>query len=362
VERGGSDLPLSALLSPALVAFTIEFDNEAERRIPHRTANWGLSPGAQRGAPWLISQGLWANVLQYVDAEGVRLSEVQERARTTHSQLPGLTRWRYLTVSDERDPLLRPTPKCRAAQEIWRPLAGEIEARWRLRFGADSVAALRAALIAIIDQLDLDLPDYLPITSPTQNSKLATPAPRDRAADASTLDISVLLAQVLMAFTLDFEAVSRPSLPIAANTLRVLDCAGVRIRDLPSLTGVSKEGHAMAYGFLKRRQCLVIEPDPAASRGQVLRLTARGEHAQANYLTNLSGTEAGWVTRFGAPVIADLRSALVRIVGEQPTAEVSPLFEGLRPYPDGWRAKVRKPATLPHYPMVLHRGAYPDGA
>ena len=31
-------LPLPALLSRALVAFTIEFDNEFERRMPHRTS------------------------------------------------------------------------------------------------------------------------------------------------------------------------------------------------------------------------------------------------------------------------------------------------------------------------------------
>jgi hypothetical protein len=29
--------------------------------------------------------------------------------------------------------------------------------------------------------------------------------------------------------------------------------------------------------------------------------------------------------------------------------------------PDGWRAAIRRPVTLPHYPMVLNRGGYPDG-
>src|SRR5262249_21409068 len=39
-------LPLSALLSQALVAYTIEFDNEAEHRLPHRTTSHGASgPG-----------------------------------------------------------------------------------------------------------------------------------------------------------------------------------------------------------------------------------------------------------------------------------------------------------------------------
>jgi hypothetical protein len=46
---------------------------------------------------------------------------------------------------------------------------------------------------------------------------------------------------------------------------------------------------------------------------------------------------------------------------------------GLRPYPDGWRARgpylrqttavLNDPAAaLPHYPMVLHRGGWPDGS
>jgi hypothetical protein len=38
------------------------------------------------------------------------------------------------------------------------------------------------------------------------------------------------------------------------------------------------------------------------------------------------------------------------------------LLAGLEPYPDNWRAKIRKPTELPHFPMVLHRGGYPDGS
>jgi len=59
--------------------------------------------------------------------------------------------------------------------------------------------------------------------------------------------------------------------------------------------------------------------------------------------------------------IRTLRESLERLVGE-PAARQSPLFRGLEPYPDGWRASVRKPDTLPHYPMVLHRGGFPDGS
>ncbi len=38
------------------------------------------------------------------------------------------------------------------------------------------------------------------------------------------------------------------------------------------------------------------------------------------------------------------------------------LAAGLEPPPGGWPASLRSPATLPHYPMVLHRGGFPDGS
>jgi hypothetical protein len=65
--------------------------------------------------------------------------------------------------------------------------------------------------------------------------------------------------------------------------------------------------------------------------------------------------------RFAAPDLADLRFALERLVGD-PAGGDSPLLAGLEPYADGWRASRRQIKTLPHYPMVLHRGGYPDGS
>jgi hypothetical protein len=52
---------LSGLLSRALVAFTIEADNEAEHRMPHRTTSQGRSAGAP--GPWLVSLVMWENWL-----------------------------------------------------------------------------------------------------------------------------------------------------------------------------------------------------------------------------------------------------------------------------------------------------------
>ena len=139
-------LPLPTLLSHVLVAFTIEFDNEAEHRMAHRTTN-RPRVNAERIAPWLVSQVMWSNVMQFVGTEGVRLSELRARARTTSLSLAGLQRWGYVVVAadalevrsvgSEGDPMILPTAAGRHAQDVWRPMAGIIEGRLRERFGAD---------------------------------------------------------------------------------------------------------------------------------------------------------------------------------------------------------------------------------
>ena len=73
---------------------------------------------------------------------------------------------------------------------------------------------------------------------PTQNDKAggAPPGMPDAAWPPGRrgADLSRSSPELLLAFTLDFEAESRISLPICANTLRVLDATGIRLRDLPA--------------------------------------------------------------------------------------------------------------------------------
>ena len=210
-------------------------------------------------------------------------------------------------------------------------------------------------------------PAYLPVVHPTQNGKLDPPPYREVGRGTATRPVpdaalSPLLSGVLLAFTVDFETGSRISLAISANTLRVLDLAGIRLRDLPPLSGVSPEAIAMCAGWLERHGCTVTEPDESAGRGKVLRLTSKGHKAQQKYQRLLTETEASWRTRFGDGTIVELRAALEAVVGGGTLAS-SPLTAGLAPYPDNWRARGRRrPATLPHHPMVLHRGGYPDGS
>ena len=66
--------PLPTLLSQALVAHTVELDNEAEHRLPHRTTRHD-DPDAEPSGPWLVSFALWANVLQYLDEDGTTVAD-----------------------------------------------------------------------------------------------------------------------------------------------------------------------------------------------------------------------------------------------------------------------------------------------
>ena len=63
-----------------------------------------------------------------------------------------------------------------------------------------------------------------------------------------------------------------------------------------------------------------------------------------------------------ADTVAQLRATLEPLAGDPDDPAHAPLMGGLEPYPDNWRADVRPPETLPHFPMVLHRGGFPDGS
>jgi hypothetical protein len=86
-----------------LVAFTIEFDNESERQIAHRTTDHGSTSGTRNG-PWLVSMATWSNCMKFVGEEGLTVRELERLARTW-TNLAGMQRWGYIVVEpDPADP------------------------------------------------------------------------------------------------------------------------------------------------------------------------------------------------------------------------------------------------------------------
>ena len=278
-----------------------------------------------------------------------------------------MRRWRYVTYTPDPgrgkrprpDAVVRLTPGGQRARDVWDGVPAEIERRWRDRFGAPAVDGLRAALAAVVAELDPRLPDCLPILRPGLFSEPDLPdVPAAPDADPAVLPLWALLSRTLLAFATEFEDDSGRSLAISANLLRVLTEDGVRSRDVPALAGISKAAVAFTMGPATKQGLVAEQPDPAGSRWKITRLTSPGARAQRAYADLTAAVEDRWRSRFGAARVAALRDALEPLaVGDPP-----PLFGGLTPYEDGWRARVKAPAVLPHYPMVLHRGGYPDGA
>ena len=365
--------PLSTPLSHLLVAFTIELDNEFERRF----AETGL------GRRFGISLVMWSNFLRFV-GDGITVGELPKAAGLPKAQLlstlGGMERWRYVGVVGpdpetrrdgygsgrglRQDWVIRPTEAGRAAAEIWPPLLGEIERRWEERFGATAIDELRESLSAVTAQLDVALPEYLPIVG-SANGMIAEVEPREATATPPHA-LQTLLAQVLLAYTLDFERAFELSLPLWANFLRVLDETGMDVRAIPAAAGVSKEATSMALRFLAKSGHIVVDTRKTVS------LTPAGRRAQEAALQVHSDVERAWRTRFGADTPKRLRTGLDGVL-EQADGPRSRLSLGLVPPQGGWRATrpyagqtnavVDDPrAALPHYPMVLHRGGWPDGS
>lgn len=351
---GGPDIP--ARLSQVLTAFIIECDNEFEHRMPHRTTRHGSS-GDLRHPPWLVSMAMWANCLRLVPADGIEAGELAGRARLTGASMQlVLTRmsrwWGYLTVAPGAAArrVVTPTRAGRQAQEAWAPLAGEVEQRWRERFGRGAIDGLRAALESAVAGLECRLPDFLPVGEPALG-----PGPEDGAG----LDLPGLLCKVVLALALDFEQHSGLALGIytdrgparlavSANVLRVLDDPGTPVRDLPAATGVAQMTIGSWLGSLGEHRYLTVGPDPAGGRFKVARLTPRGRDARDGY-RRWAAADGGLA---GAAALRDALAAL----------DLGRLLSGTAPYPDGWRARVRRPVTLPHYPVISLRGGFPDGS
>jgi DNA-binding MarR family transcriptional regulator len=363
-------LPFTALLSFALVAFTIETDNSAESQTPHTTTRQGKSTAVY--GPWLTSMVMWLNCLKHLPEEGITVRELERRARTG-ANLNGMMRWGYIWMApspmDTRakppmaDWVVKPTAAGNAAKLVWKPLPAAIERRWEKRFGWEEIEELRSALRAVVADLPPTLPNCMPILGFGLAMK-QIPGEGYKAEVAESepieeLKLPELVARVLVAFALEFEDVSRLSLALCADVLRVMNEKGVRVRDLPALSGVSKEAIAMALGFMGKRG-LCVEEKEGSGKARLVKLTTKGRSARESFGRILAETEAHWEQQFGDRM-ARLRRALEKLLGDSGRDQTE-LLKGTEAQEGCWRAEVPRPKTLPWFPMVLHRGGYPDGS
>ena len=346
-------LPLSTLLSHALVAFTIEADHAFEQRMPHCTTE-SRKRGEPSAGPWLISMPFWANCLKHVAAEGMTVGELFDAQLIAGGFLlgnnPGLVRWGYLRLTPGSPPskkvdrtwTVAPTPAGLLAQRTWAPLPTEVTDRWTKRW--PEVATLRALLEQIVANADRELPDHVPNNGHKQgNVQFPMRPPRP----TGELDVGTLLARALLLFTIDVEATSPVALVHSANVLRALADGPVLQRNLPQVTGIAKETLAVMTGQVRREGLLSV------SAAKEVELTRVGRKAAADASNAVAAVERNW------PI--EIRACLEPLVGDG-TVAGSALAEAIRPPEGTWRHRRPQPLTLPHHPVVSHRGGYPDGS
>jgi len=349
-------IALSQALSEALIAFTIEVDNTWEHRF------WRLADPK----PLRTSLVMWANFLRFVGPDGVTLRSLSRNAgypaQRAHPDLAGMLRWRYVTAEpgsgkrpSKMDQVLRPSAVGEAAAAAWAPLPGEFEARWVERFGAAEIQALRGALFALIRRIDRPLPHYYSVLDHKKGMRTLDPVAPD-CDPVEGLALPFLLSQVSQQYALDFEREADVSLALQANVIRVLTNDPIAKRELPQRSGISKEALSMGINHLKKHG-FIAEGPIATGRGKAVRLTPLGRALQAQYSGALARVEEDWAHAYSAECVNALREALAVIVERRDR-----LFEGLTPYPEGWRASLKPIEVLPHHPMVLYRGGWPDGS
>jgi hypothetical protein len=233
--------------------------------------------------------------------------------------------------------IVRATTKGRKAIEIWPELFGEMEKRWKARFGEDVVERLRNSLRGIVNQLDVELPE--PVAMDREEAEEA-PFPPRKAQDRAEQSLPALLSQVLMAFALEFDRESRVSLALCANMLRVLGKKPVPVREIPRLTGGSRETTAMGW---QMKRFVQVENDRAGKRGKAVRLNALGLEAQRTYRRLIGEIEKRWEARFGKKQVDELRASLLAIFAKR-NGNASALAMGLVAPEGVARAGAQKPA------------------
>ncbi|MGB7437025.1 MAG: hypothetical protein WBW49_16545, partial [Candidatus Acidiferrum sp.] len=336
----------------------VELDNEFERR---------MSEAGYPGAG--ISLSLWYTVMRFVGDQGLRVQELAERSSAALApikfELGCLERWRFVTlqpdVADQRpiprtlhkragrklragwgsargirdEWIVRATPKGQKGIEVWTPLVGEIEQRWENRFGPEVMGGLRKALSVVAEQLDRERREKLSNSSRT-NEKTTSRKRRS----AAELNFPALLTRLLMAFAREFRRESKVPLELCANTLRVLGEKPIAEREIPRLTGTSPETSGISWQV---KPFVVIEPDPSARRGKVVRLNALGLATQAGYWRLVGEIEKRWGERFGEENVREVRERLLGIFALRDKDGLL-LAQGLRPPEGVTRAGHQAPA------------------
>jgi hypothetical protein len=294
---------LHALLAQALLAVTAEYEKR----------------GA--GSEGLPTLAVWSNVLRPV-GDGIDLRDLPAAARLSkravRAAVAAAEKRGWVTKDGNR---VQRSAVGDEAGRRWPSLDAEVDAT----IGVDIATPLRA----LVRQLYLEWPHYPTGYGPADHSvtggvyalgggqtdsKVPTHGMdwasviRHDVAGSSVegLPVSALLSQAFVACAADFEELWLGGLHLAATVLRLLPDEGVPVTDIPLLSRLKGDGKSV----LERHGYIEIRRDPGDPKVRVAVPTARGRHTRDQYASTVARVEERWGPKYGADVVAKLRSAL----------------------------------------------------
>jgi hypothetical protein len=292
--------PLNVLLARPLLALTREYERQGD---------------ALPSLPMLLI------TFRVVGEEGVDLREAATLARASRRAMQASLKTAGFERRGERFHL---TQEGRAARDRGLAALAASEASWAARVGKGRVAALRKAIVPLVDGFDLELPHYWisyagvdprvtggafrpakpgPPRIPARGQDWM-PVPRAPGSSSAGLSLVALLSQALVAFGIDYES-RAGSLPDAVHALAPLDTVGMP-RDVgPARARADITGTGKAR--LERHRIVKVD-----GRG-LARLTAVGAWLRDAYRPTTATVEAEWRADHGEQVIIRLRAALEAI-------------------------------------------------
>ena len=121
--------------------------------------------------------------------------------------------------------------------------------------------------------------------------------------------------------------------PTHGCVFRFIHDDGMRLTELASLAGLTKQSVGEIVDDLTGLGYLERYPDPTDKRAKLIRLTAKGKEAQATGFSLFAKLEEEWADAFGAERIESLRSLLEEIALAKSPDAVPELARAAAPEP-----------------------------
>jgi DNA-binding MarR family transcriptional regulator len=144
--------------------------------------------------------------------------------------------------------------------------------------------------------------------------------------DASRITLPALMDLAVEAMYLDFRALLEEAgitdvRPTHGCVFRFVHDDGMRLTELASLAGLTKQSVGEIVDDLADLGYLERYPDPTDKRAKLIRLTEKGSEAQRIGFSLFTKLESDWAEAFGADRIASLRTLLEEIaLAKAPTS------------------------------------------